>query len=250
MSPRESSPWPRSPGRDAVTPCGAGHPRPAHPPRHGRFGRRSGPGSSTAPGFRPRRGHEVRIAGEAVRARFDRDGGRDLRLRRGRRPRPVRGRRQCRPRRRRDVRRGPLALPERRPRPLGRRLGAVRPGPHRLAQGAAVADYDADGDLDLFLAQHGPDTLWQNRGDGTFRDVTAAAGLADSEWGVSAAWGDADGDGWPDLYVTNYLSVDPLHPPDPSATTGARSRSSGAPRGCRGSPTGSGETGATGPSRT
>lgn len=83
------------------------------------------------------------------------------------------------------------------------------------AQGAAVADYDADGDLDLFLAQHGPDTLWRNRGDGTFRDVTAAAGLGDSEWGVSAAWGDHDGDGWPDLYVTNYLTVDPLHPPDP-----------------------------------
>ena len=39
------------------------------------------------------------------------------------------------------------------------------------AQGVAVADYDADGDLDLFVAQHGPDTLWQNQGDGTFRDV-------------------------------------------------------------------------------
>ena len=83
------------------------------------------------------------------------------------------------------------------------------------AQGAAVADYDADGDLDLFLAQHGSDALWQNGGDGTFRNVTAAAGLADSEWGVSAAWGDSDRDGWPDLYVTNYLRVDPLHPPEP-----------------------------------
>jgi hypothetical protein len=83
------------------------------------------------------------------------------------------------------------------------------------AQGVAVCDYDADGDLDLFVAQHGPDTLWQNQGDGRFRDVTAEAGLSDSEWGVSATWGDYDGDGWPDLYVTNYLKVDPLQPPDP-----------------------------------
>lgn len=82
------------------------------------------------------------------------------------------------------------------------------------AQGVAVCDYDADGDLDLFVAQQGPDTLWQNQGDGTFRDVTAAAGLKDAEWGVSATWGDVDADGWPDLYVTNYLVIDPLNPPE------------------------------------
>ena len=83
------------------------------------------------------------------------------------------------------------------------------------AQGVAVCDYDADGDLDLFVAQHGPDTIWQNQGDGTFRDVTAAAGISDNEWGVSATWGDYDADGWPDLYVTNYLKVDALRPPEP-----------------------------------
>ncbi|MGE3817968.1 MAG: CRTAC1 family protein [Isosphaeraceae bacterium] len=82
------------------------------------------------------------------------------------------------------------------------------------AQGPAVGDYDADGDLDLFVAQHGPDTLWRNRGDGTFEDVTKSAGLDDAEWGVSATWGDADGDGDLDLYVTNYLDVDPAHPPE------------------------------------
>ncbi|MFO0910896.1 MAG: CRTAC1 family protein [Isosphaeraceae bacterium] len=87
------------------------------------------------------------------------------------------------------------------------------------AQGTAVADYDADGDLDLFVAQHGPDTLWRNEGGGTFRDVTQAAGLvADPYWGVSATWGDADGDGWPDLYVANYVSVDALKPPPPDTS--------------------------------
>jgi hypothetical protein len=84
------------------------------------------------------------------------------------------------------------------------------------AQAVAVADYDADGDLDLFVAHQGPDVLWRNRGDGTFEDVTGAAGLrGETFWGVGATWGDADGDGWPDLYVTNYLVADPLHPARP-----------------------------------
>ncbi|MFO0950222.1 MAG: CRTAC1 family protein [Isosphaeraceae bacterium] len=83
------------------------------------------------------------------------------------------------------------------------------------AQGAAVCDYDADGDLDLFVPHHGQDALWRNKGDGTFEDVTKAAGLGgENEWGVSATWGDYDGDGWPDLYVTNYLVVDALRPPE------------------------------------
>src|SRR5262249_2448135 len=77
------------------------------------------------------------------------------------------------------------------------------------AQGVAVADYDGDGDLDLFVAQYGPDTLWQNQGDGTFVDVTRTSGILDTPetWGVSAAWGDADGDGDLDLFVVNYLQV-------------------------------------------
>jgi enediyne biosynthesis protein E4 len=81
------------------------------------------------------------------------------------------------------------------------------------AQGAAVADYDADGDPDLLVLHHGRDRLWQNQGNGTFRDETDRAGIDELSWGYSATWGDADGDGWPDLYVANYLVVDPLHPP-------------------------------------
>ncbi|WP_435007174.1 CRTAC1 family protein [Tundrisphaera lichenicola] len=81
------------------------------------------------------------------------------------------------------------------------------------AQGVGVADYDADGDLDLIVTQHGPDTLWQNQGDGTFLDVTARAGISGEDWGVAASWGDVDGDGWLDLFVVNYVTVDPIHPP-------------------------------------
>src|SRR5262249_15820199 len=77
----------------------------------------------------------------------------------------------------------------------------------------AVADYDADGDPDLLVLHHGPDHLWRNQGDGRFEDVTARAGLRDALWGAAATWGDADGDGWPDLFVANYLVVDPIHPP-------------------------------------
>ena len=106
-----------------------------------------------------------------------------------------------------------MAVPQRRTRPLARRDGGLGPALDRVAQGVAVADYDADGDLDLFVTQHGPDTLWQNQGNGTFRDVTAAAGLIEDEWGVAAVWGDVDGDGWLDLFVVNYLIVDAIHPP-------------------------------------
>ena len=81
------------------------------------------------------------------------------------------------------------------------------------AQAVSVADYDADGDPDLLVLQHGPDTLWRNNGDGTFRDVTAGSGISDPLWSVAASWGDVDGDGRPDLYIGNYVEVDAIHPP-------------------------------------
>ncbi|MEJ2204582.1 MAG: VCBS repeat-containing protein [Gemmatimonadota bacterium] len=72
--------------------------------------------------------------------------------------------------------------------------------------GVAVADYDNDGDLDLFVASYGPDVLWQNQGDGTFVDVAPGTPLAGDHHSVAAAWGDWDNDGWVDLYVGAYLS--------------------------------------------
>ncbi|HZM00002.1 MAG TPA: CRTAC1 family protein [Planctomycetota bacterium] len=76
-----------------------------------------------------------------------------------------------------------------------------------------VADYDNDGDSDLYLACFGRDVLLRNDG-GRFADATAEAGLGCELWGAGAAFGDADNDGDLDLYVANYVLFDPEHPPD------------------------------------
>ena len=70
------------------------------------------------------------------------------------------------------------------------------------AQPNAWADYDGDGDLDLFVgfAQDKPNRLYRND-KGTFVDVAAEAGVADLTDTRAAAWGDFDGDGDPDLFV-------------------------------------------------
>ena len=70
----------------------------------------------------------------------------------------------------------------------------------------AWVDYDNDGDLDLFIAAYGPDILWSNNGDGTFTDVTDPATLGADYHSTTAAWGDVDHDGLPDLVVTSLLS--------------------------------------------
>jgi hypothetical protein len=82
----------------------------------------------------------------------------------------------------------------------------------------AFCDYDRDGDLDVYVQTNLLDTfkapqgqkdyLFRNRGDGTFENVTAPAGiLAEESAGHSATWWDYDGDGWPDLYVANDYAV-------------------------------------------
>ncbi|HEX6183952.1 MAG TPA: CRTAC1 family protein [Pyrinomonadaceae bacterium] len=82
-----------------------------------------------------------------------------------------------------------------------------------MSGGVALFDYDSDGWLDLFLVnsltvdlvKSGGKTrsaLYRNQGDGTFKDVTDRAGLADVGWGMGAAAGDYDNDGDSDLYVT------------------------------------------------
>ena len=71
--------------------------------------------------------------------------------------------------------------------------------------GCACADYDNDGDTDLYVTNYGPDVFYHNDGDGTFTDVTLDVGIDNPHWASSAAFFDSDNDGWLDLYVTNYV---------------------------------------------
>jgi hypothetical protein len=87
--------------------------------------------------------------------------------------------------------------------------------------GMAAGDYDGDGDLDLYLTNYGPDQLLENRGDGTFADVTAEAGLGADGWSVPAAFFDMDADGDLDLFVGRYVTYDLADPPVCPDLTGA-----------------------------
>jgi hypothetical protein len=103
--------------------------------------------------------------------------------------------------------------------------------PEDMGSGAAWGDYDRDGWLDLYVVSMiGPlsmtpeegqqagtcNRLFRNNGDGTFTDVTEAAGVGFCGWGMGAAWGDYDNDGDLDLYITGYVRYVPVRN-DPSA---------------------------------
>ena len=74
------------------------------------------------------------------------------------------------------------------------------------AMGAVVGDYNNDGWPDLLVTCFGGVVLYRNNGDGTFTDVTKSAGLGgDPMWATGATFGDYDGDGWVDLFVSHYV---------------------------------------------
>lgn len=80
------------------------------------------------------------------------------------------------------------------------------------------ADYDLDGDVDLYVAneelgggKHAPGQLFRNAGDGTFTDVAREAGVRNSRHGKGVTWGDLDNDGDPDLFVANYNGANRLY---------------------------------------
>jgi hypothetical protein len=67
----------------------------------------------------------------------------------------------------------------------------------------STADYDLDGDTDIFVGNDvGLSVLYRNRGDGTFENVTDAAGIIYRGSTMSAAWGDVNNDGYPDLFAS------------------------------------------------
>ena len=74
--------------------------------------------------------------------------------------------------------------------------------------GCSAADFDGDGDLDLYVLNYGPNIFYRNNGDGTFTDISQASGLANPRWSLSAPWFDYDNDGDLDVYVANYLEYD------------------------------------------
>ncbi len=116
------------------------------------------------------------------------------------------------------------------------REAGLRPPEDRAGMftGAALADYDNDGDLDLYVCAYDfwqagaeyaaptpyydatngpPNLLFRNRGDGKFEEATAAAGLMQNNdrFSFAPAWGDYDNDGDPDLYVANDFGRNNLY---------------------------------------
>lgn len=97
---------------------------------------------------------------------------------------------------------------------ITQQAGLTRKG---WGMGVAVADFDNDGRLDLFVTGYGGTTLYRNLGNCKFEDVTERAGLKVDGLTTGAAWADYDRDGFVDLFVARYVHVDINKLPEPGS---------------------------------
>ncbi|MFI5247685.1 MAG: CRTAC1 family protein, partial [Nitrospirales bacterium] len=98
---------------------------------------------------------------------------------------------------------------------ITQKAGLTRKG---WGMGVAVADFDNDGNLDLFVTGYGGNALYRNKGNCTFEDVTDKAGVRGGGFSTGAAWADYDRDGNVDLFVSRYVHVDMDDLPIPGST--------------------------------
>ncbi len=102
----------------------------------------------------------------------------------------------------------------------GKQAGIAAVGYHH---GCTVGDWNSDGFPDLYIAALGKNVFYVNQGDGTFIEMAAELGVEVPVWSSSPVFADLDGDGFLDLYVTNYVQTgdDPPHLcPEPNAPDG------------------------------
>ena len=97
---------------------------------------------------------------------------------------------------------------------ITQQAGLTRKG---WGMGVAVADFDNDGLLDLFVTGYGGTALYHNLGNCKFEDVTERAGLKVDGFTTGAAWSDYDRDGNVDLFVARYVHVDLNKLPEPGS---------------------------------
>lgn len=98
---------------------------------------------------------------------------------------------------------------------ITQKAGLTRKG---WGMGVAVADFDNDGNLDLFISGYGGNALYRNKGNCVFEDVTDKAGVRGGGFATGAAWADYDRDGLVDLFVSRYVHVDMNQLPVPGST--------------------------------
>jgi len=78
----------------------------------------------------------------------------------------------------------------------------------RFGMGVAAADYDGDGNIDLYITSYGENILYRNNGNGAFTDVSEKAGVTAPGWSTCATWFDYDNDAKLDLFVSSFVFYD------------------------------------------